>query len=98
MCMVAFVRLPLLGGAATWLLRQELTATDALTRWVGTLPNATLDNLYCDLPMALLLVLSLLLLTLFIRCRIRWTLPAAAGCWLLAAVYLTVVNIGVLHQ
>ena len=97
MCMVAFARLPLLGGAATWLLRQELTATDALTRWVGTLPYATLDNLYCDLPMALLLVLSLLLLTLFIRCRIRWTLPAAAGCWLLTAVYLTVVNIGVLH-
>ena len=37
--MIALVKLPLLGGAATWLLRQELMATDTLTRWVGTLPN-----------------------------------------------------------
>ena len=90
--MIALVRLPLLGGAATWLLRQELMATDALTRWVGTLPGASLDHLYCDLPMALLLVCALLLLTLFIRSRTRWTLPAAAGCLLLAVAHLSAVN------
>lgn len=96
--MVILVKLPLLGSAATWLLRQELVAADALTRWVGTLPGANLDRLYCDLPMALLLVIALLLLILLIRCRTRWALPAAAGCLLLAVAHLTAVNIRAVHQ
>lgn len=96
--MVILVKLPLLGSAATWLLRQELVAADALTRWVGTLPGANLDSLYCDLPMALLLVIALLLLILFIRCRTRWALPAVAGCLLLAVAHLTAVNVCAVHR
>ena len=96
--MVILAKLPLLGSAATWLLRQELVAADTLTRWVGTLPGANLDRLYCDLPMALLLVIALLLLILLIRCRTRWALPAAAGCLLLAVAHLTAVNVRAVHQ
>ena len=96
--MVILAKLPLLGSAATWLLRQELVAADALTRWVGTLPGANLDRLYCDLPMALLLVIALLLLILFIRCRTRWALPAVAGCLLLAVAHLTAVNVRAVHR
>lgn len=96
--MVVLAGLPPIDGWATWLLRQELSATDAITRWVGTLPHATLNNIYCDLPMALLLAGSLVLLTLFIRFRTRWALPAAAGCCLLAVGHLTGVNLHAAHQ
>ena len=98
LCMVAFVPLPWAGAAATWLLRQELTAVDAVTCWVGTLPYASMEQLYCDLPMVLLLVIALLLLILFIRCRTRWALPAVAGCLLLAVAHLTAVNVRAVHR
>lgn len=84
--LLAVALLTLLSGGAAWLtalLRALLQAVDALTRWVSTLPAALLDNIYFDLPMLLLLVLSLLCFTLWLRCRRGWSLPALLACLIL---------------
>ena len=60
-----------LGLWATGLLRLELEATDAVTRWVSSLPCAMLEGFYFDLPMALLLTAVLLVVTFFVRRRPR---------------------------
>lgn len=83
---------------ATWLLRQELVATDAITRWVGQLPHAMLQGLYCDLPIALLIVAALVALTLILQYRWRAGWPVMAGCLLAMVLYLTVVNIRAVQQ
>ena len=81
-----------LGHAAVWLAGQELHAADGLAAWVGGLPCAVLDNLYCSPFMFVLLDVALLLVTLFLRSRLRWPLPVAAAVLMVAAVCLTVVN------
>lgn len=53
---------------------------DSTTRWVSSFPSAVLDNLYCDVPMAVMLLLAILLFTLFVRCRRHWALPSAVAC------------------
>ena len=83
---------PHLGGAAVWLLQTELGFAERLTAWVGTLPCAVLDNLYCDPIMLLLLYAALALFTLFLHSRLRWALPAACGALLAAVVHLTLIN------
>lgn len=92
---LAVVLLPqasVLGHAAVWLAGQEFHVADGLAAWVGGLPCAVLDNLYCSPFMFVLLAVALLLVTLFLRSRLRWTLPAAAAVLMVAAVCLTVVN------
>ena len=83
---------PHLGGAAVWLLQTELGIAESLTAWVGTLPCAVLDNLYCDPIMLLLLYAALALFTLFLHSRLRWALPAACGALLAAVMHLTLIN------
>ena len=98
---LAVVSLPLaspVGQGCVWLLGHELAAADAVARWVAGMPGAALSNLYCDIPMLLLLFAALLLFTLFLHCRVRWLLPAASGALLLAAVYLTAVNLQAVHR
>ena len=67
---------PALCGGVTALLRWELTGIDALTRWIGGLPHATFSDIYCDLPMALGLAATLLVVAYGLHSRHRWTLPA----------------------
>ena len=98
LCMVALAPLSWVGAAATWLLRQELTAVDAVTHWVASLPYASMEQLYCDLPMTLLLVGAVLLTVLFVRSRTRWALPVASGLLLLAVLRLTMVNYCAVHS
>lgn len=98
LCMAALAPVPVAGQAAAWLLRQQLAATDAITRWVGSLPGASLEGLYCNLPMTVLLAAALLLLVLFVRSRCRWALPSAAACLLAAASLLTVANAKAVHS
>lgn len=81
-----------LGHAAVWLAGQEFHAADGLAAWVGGLPCAVLDNLYCSPFMFVLLAVALLLVTLFLRSRLRWPLPVAAAVLMVAAICLTVVN------
>ena len=54
------------GGWATTLLSHELVAVDRLTRWISSLPHAMLTDIYCDLPVALLITALLLVLTLLL--------------------------------
>lgn len=81
-----------LGHAAVWLAGQEFHAADGLAAWVGGLPCAVLDNLYCSPFMFVLLIVALLLVTLFLRSRLLWPLPAAAALLMVVAICLTVVN------
>ena len=46
----------------------------------------------------LLLIVALLLVTLFLRSRLRWPLPVAAAVLMVAAVCLTVVNTRAAHR
>lgn len=87
-----------LGHAAVWLAGQEFHAADGLAAWVGGLPCAVLDNLYCSPFMFVLLAVALLLVTLFLRSRLRWPLPVAAALLMVAAVCLTVVNTRAAHR
>ena len=84
---------PALCGAATRLLRLELEGIDALTRWIGTLPCATLDSIYCDLPLALLLAATLAVIAYGLHSRHRWTLPATLLLLLAATGYSTAVDL-----
>ena len=71
LCVVLLSPTSALGLWATGLLRLELEATDAVTRWVSSLPCAMLEGFYFDLPMALLLTAVLLVVTFFVRRRPR---------------------------
>lgn len=68
--MVLLAGWPWVCDIATNLLRWELVATDAVTRWVGTLPGAMIENIYFDLPRALLVGVLLLCFSVFLRCKI----------------------------
>ena len=54
------------GGWATTLLHYELVGVDRLTRWVSSLPHAMLTDIYCNLPVALILTALILTLTLLL--------------------------------
>ena len=54
------------GGWATTLLRYELVAVDRLTRWISSLPHAMLTDIYCSLPVALIITALILNLTLLL--------------------------------
>ena len=88
MLMLATSAMPVLCGWFTRLLQMELVGVDGLTQWIGILPYATIDNIYCDLPMALMIMTALLCFTLLLCCRMRWALPAMVGCLLLMTLYL----------
>ncbi|MBO4600355.1 MAG: ComEC family competence protein [Bacteroidales bacterium] len=61
--------MPWLGGVATGLLRWELVGVDRLTRWIASLPHAMVTDIYCDLPIALVLTALILVLTLLLYSR-----------------------------
>ena len=65
--MVLSMGWPWLCEGVTWLLRCELTITDNLTAWVGSLPHAVLDVPSFDLPRAILTTVALLLIALMFR-------------------------------
>lgn len=77
--------------AATWV-GLQLDGVDRVVGWVSSLPHAVLDGLYCDLPVALMLTLALLCLSLLLCHRRRWTLPSLLACLLLLTCYLTAVD------
>lgn len=54
------------GGWATSLLHYELIGVDRLTSWVSSLPHAMLIDIYCDLPIALLITALISVLTLLL--------------------------------
>ena len=54
------------GGWVTTLLSHELVAVDRLTRWISSLPHAMLTDIYCDLPVALLITALILVLTILL--------------------------------
>ena len=57
------------GGLMTTLLRGELVAVDALTRWIASLPHAMLTDIYCDIPVALLITALIIIFTLLLYTR-----------------------------
>ena len=59
------------GGWATTLLHYELVAVDRLTRWISSLPHAMLTDIYCDLPVALIITALILDVTLLLYTRER---------------------------
>lgn len=77
----------LTGGWAAGLLRVELVAVDRLTSWIASLPSAMLEGLSCDIPVLLILIAELFLLTLLLRCRQRWALPAIVLLLIILALY-----------
>lgn len=74
-------------GALVGLVSQELDAVDGITSWISTLPHAMVDNIYFDLPMALMLSAALGLFSLFLRQRRYWALPAAIACLILLVLH-----------
>lgn len=87
--LVTVLLVTLTGGAfVTRLLDIELTYADALTRWVDSLPHAVIGDLYCDLPMMSLLLLSLFFFSLWWLRHRRWALPLMLLCWVVAAALL----------
>jgi competence protein ComEC len=66
--LLATVLLMLLTGSGwvTSLLSGELVIVDALTRWISSLPHAMLTDIYCDLPVALIITALILVLTLLL--------------------------------
>lgn len=88
--LLATVLLTVLSGGVAWitaLLRLELDLVDGITRWVSALPSALLEGLYCDVPMTLFLILTLVFFTIWIRGKFRWALPATLGCLLLVSLH-----------
>lgn len=79
---------PWLCDVVAGLLRWELSLVDGLIRWVSGLPYATIDHVYCDLPMALLLACAILLALLWLCLRKRWLLPATLACLVLVMAWL----------
>lgn len=77
----------LFGGGAATLLQTLLDAIDSLTAWVAARPHALIQDIYCDLPLAFIIFAGLIFLTLLIRRRQRWALPAALLCLLAATAY-----------
>lgn len=69
--LLATVLLMLLTGSGwvTSLLSGELVAVDRLTRWISSLPHAMLTDIYCDLPIALLITALILVFTLLLYSR-----------------------------
>lgn len=69
--LLATVLLMLLTGSGwvTSLLSGELVIVDALTRWISSLPHAMLTDIYCDLPVALIITALILVLTLLLYMR-----------------------------
>lgn len=92
LCMVVFSSLPTFGSWMTWLLQKELEVTDTITQWVASLPYSMLQNIYCDISVALLLAVALILVTLFLRCHTHWSLPTLFLCLLLVSLRLVSVN------
>ena len=70
LCVALFSPSGVLGGCAAWLLGQELAVTDAVTRWVASLPGALVEDIYFNLPMAVLLTAALVAATFFLRRRV----------------------------
>lgn len=54
----------------TALLQWELAIADSVTRWVASLPCALIENIYFDLPRALLVLLLQLCFTVLLRCKL----------------------------
>lgn len=69
--MLLFGWWPFVFNAAGWLLSQELKGVAGITGWVSSLPHAMLQDIYFDLPMALLLGAAVLSLVLFAQARRR---------------------------
>lgn len=87
--LVLTATLPTATQVVGWVLRQELDAVDALTRWIQQLPGALLDHIYCDGWVVTLLVAATAALALLLHSRKkRWTpiplfcLLALIGYWL----------------
>lgn len=76
----------------THILHWELSATDGFTRWVGSLPYAMMDNLYCDLPLALMTAACVLLLTVGLQDRRRWACPAVLTVLIAITLYMRMVD------
>ena len=66
--LLATVLLMLLTGSGwvTSLLSGELVIVDALTRWISSLPHAMLTDIYCDLPVALIITALIIVLTILL--------------------------------
>lgn len=75
------------GVMPTRLVAGELGAIDDITRWISGLPHASVENIYFDLPMALLLSAAWMLATLYVRRHRPWALPAAIGSLLLLVLH-----------
>ena len=75
---------PGIGDAILKVLQNALGFADRLTSWIGSLPYSTIETGDCGIAVVGLLYACLLFTTLYIRCRIKWTLPAGAGCLLIA--------------
>ena len=80
-------------GLVTSLLRWELTATENVTRRVGSLPHAILDNLYCDLPVALMTAGGVLLTVVAMRYKGRWAWPTLLALLIASTLYMRVVDV-----
>ncbi len=79
-------------GWMTTLLQGELDCVDMITRWVGTLPGAVIENIYCDGCIVLLTVLLLVMVTVLLIQRRLWPLLAMVCVWVLMAIYMMVVD------
>lgn len=56
----------LTGGWLIFVVCRELMVVDSLTRWVSALPSAVCYNIYCDIPVALMILLAQLFFTAFL--------------------------------
>lgn len=79
--------LPVLAQGIVWLLGQELSVAEAVTRWVQTLPGARWDHIYCDGVVVALLVALVAALALLLHRRDKRWLPIPMLCLVALAGY-----------
>lgn len=76
----------------------QITYIDTLTSWVSSLPHALLDNLYFDLPMLILSILTICLLGRSLIIRKPRPIPLALSALILLSAHYAATSRHIAHQ
>lgn len=83
----------IIGTACAKVVSALLLGVDFVTKWVSGLPGAMIENIYCDVPLALLCAVFVLLTILLVRTRkVQWCAMSFVAL-LVVVVYATMVDI-----
>lgn len=85
--LVSTTPLPVAAQGVGWLLRQELGAVDALTRWIQRLPGALVDHIYCDGVVATMVAATVAALAWLLHRRDKRWIPLPLLCLVVLLCY-----------